>query len=38
VVSWLVHGEVPHPLAMLGGGLILGTVVLGGLLAHRSRR
>jgi drug/metabolite transporter, DME family len=28
VVAWLVHGEVPHWLAALGGALIVGTVLL----------
>ncbi len=28
VVAWLVHGEVPHPLAALGGAAIVGTVLL----------
>lgn len=27
VLAWLVHGEVPHALAALGGGLILGSVL-----------
>ena len=31
VLAWLVHGERPHPLALLGGALIVGTVLVGGL-------
>jgi drug/metabolite transporter (DMT)-like permease len=27
LLAWIVHAEVPHPLAALGGGLILGSVV-----------
>jgi drug/metabolite transporter, DME family len=28
VVAWLVHGEVPHWLAAVGGGVILATILL----------
>lgn len=27
LLAWLVHDEVPHPIAALGGGLILGSVL-----------
>jgi DME family drug/metabolite transporter len=31
LATWLVHGEVPHPIAAAGGVLILATVALGAL-------
>ena len=35
--AWLVHGERPHWLAMLGGALILGSVAAAGWLAQPRR-
>lgn len=38
LIAWLAHGEVPHPLASVGGVLILGAVVGGSVLARRGAR
>lgn len=37
VLAWLVHGERPHALAVAGGALIVGTVLLGAVLAAPRR-
>jgi DME family drug/metabolite transporter len=38
VWTWLVHGEQPAPLALVGGSLILGATLAGALLASRAPR
>ena len=38
LLAWLVHGEVPHWLAAIGGALIVGTVLLAALLAPKAAR
>jgi drug/metabolite transporter (DMT)-like permease len=36
VITWLAHGEEPHWLALLGGALIAGAVVLASVLGRRT--
>lgn len=37
VLAWIVHGERPHALALAGGAMIVGTVLLGAVLAAPRR-